>query len=83
MRIISISEMKSNAANLRDEIGDNALFVTQNGNQSLVVMSDDSYAAMMQKHSELGAAIDDLWPDDERINAIGQNGNTGEHYKGA
>jgi len=83
MRIISISEMKLNAANLRDEIGDNTLFVTQNGNQSLVVMSDDSYAAMMQKHAELGAAIDDLWPDDERINAIGQNGNTGEHYKGA
>ena len=22
----------------------------------------------------------ELWPDENRINAIGQNGNTGEHY---
>ena len=34
----------------------------------------DQYQTIQQMKSE-------LWPDESRINAIGQNGNTGEHYE--
>ena len=34
----------------------------------------DQYQTIQQMKSE-------LWPDERRINAIGQNGNTGEHYE--
>lgn len=58
--------------NLRDLLGDkeDRVFVTNRKRNNHV----DQYLTIQQMKPE-------LWPDDSRINAIGQNGNTGEHYE--
>lgn len=58
--------------NLRDLLGDkeNRVFVTNRKRNNHV----DQYLTVQQMKPE-------LWPDESRINAIGQNGNTGEHYE--
>ena len=58
--------------NLRDLLGDKGerVFVTNRKRNNHV----DQYLTVQQMKPE-------LWPDESRINAIGQNGNTGEHYE--
>ena len=41
--------MKSHAATLRTELGFEPMFVTQNGNESLVVQTVESYQATQEK----------------------------------
>lgn len=69
-----VENMKLNQEidNLRDLLGDkeDRVFVTNRKRNNHV----DQYLTVQQMKPE-------LWPDDSRINAIGQNGNTGEHYE--
>ena len=44
-----ISYMKANAAKLREELGHNPLFVTQNGEETLVVQTTEAYHLMEEK----------------------------------
>ena len=48
-KIISISELKKNAANIRDEALFSPIFVTQNGNGALVIQSTESYRLKIEK----------------------------------
>ena len=54
-------------------------------NSKNTVGTYDSWAVTSDILSDCQEFLDDLsnepvWPDESRINAIGQNGNTGEHY---
>ena len=44
-----ISYMKANAAKLKEELGYNPLFVTQNGEEALVVQTSEAYHLMEEK----------------------------------
>ena len=44
-----ISYMKANAAKLKQELGYNPLFVTQNGEETLVVQTSEAYHLMEEK----------------------------------
>ena len=49
MNIKSISYMKTNAAKLHAELGFEPMHVTQNGSESLVVQTAESYQAQQEK----------------------------------
>lgn len=49
MKIASISEMKADAANLHDKLGLEAMFVTQNGQPSLVVQTHQAYEYQQER----------------------------------
>lgn len=49
MNIASISDMKAKAANLRDELGFEPMFITQNGRESLVVQTHEAYQHQQEK----------------------------------
>lgn len=46
---MSISDMKARAATLRDELGFSPAFVTQNGQESLVVQTHEAYQYQQEK----------------------------------
>ena len=70
--IVSNMRLSQEIDNLRDLLGDkeDRVFVTNRKRNNHV----DQYLTVQQMKPE-------LWPDESRINAIGQNGNTGEHYE--
>ncbi|OUR60594.1 prevent-host-death protein [Colwellia sp. 39_35_sub15_T18] len=49
MNIKPISYMKANAAKLHTELGFEPMHVTQNGNESLVIQTAESYQAQQEK----------------------------------
>lgn len=49
MNIKPISYMKANAARLHAELGFEPMYVTQNGNESLVVQTAESYQVQQEK----------------------------------
>lgn len=57
MLIKPISYMKAHAATLSSELGFEPMFVTQNGNESLVVQTAESYQAMQEKMAFLELII--------------------------
>ncbi len=57
MKIASISDMKAQAANLRDSLGYEPMFVTQNGRESLVVQTHEAYEFMQEKMAFLELLI--------------------------
>ena len=70
--IVSNMKLNQEIDNLRDLLCDkeDRIFVTNRKRNNHV----DQYLTVQQMKPE-------LWPDDSRINTIGQNGNTGEHYE--
>ena len=70
--IVSSMKLNQEIDNLRDLLGDKEIrvFVANRKRNNHV----DQYLTVQQMKPE-------LWPDESRINAIGQNGNTGEHYE--
>jgi PHD/YefM family antitoxin component YafN of YafNO toxin-antitoxin module len=57
MLIKPISYMKAHAATLSSELGFEPMFVTQNGNESLVVQTAESYQATQEKMAFLELII--------------------------
>jgi PHD/YefM family antitoxin component YafN of YafNO toxin-antitoxin module len=57
MLIKSISYMKAHAATLSSELGFEPMFVTQDGNESLVVQTAESYQATQEKMAFLELII--------------------------
>lgn len=59
MKISSISDMKQQAASLHSNLGFKPMFVTQNGRQSLVIQTIESYDSEQGKIKALEAMIDE------------------------
>jgi PHD/YefM family antitoxin component YafN of YafNO toxin-antitoxin module len=53
-----ISYMKANAARLREEIGFQPLFITQNGEETLVVQTTEAFHLMKEQMAFMQLIID-------------------------
>ena len=73
--IVNNIKLSQEIDNLREMI---SLAVDKKGRSFVGSRKRDNHVRHYQTVQQIRS---ELWPDESRINAIGQNGNTGEHYE--
>ena len=82
-----LSDNMCKGRDIRDDIGDILVVLINIAERNGVTLKECLQVAYDDIKDRKGRMVDGVfvkeadWPTDERINAIGQNGNNGEHYE--